>query len=356
VHPLGEGMIALSKDAILHAYDKHLKLAFETALGTSPEIVALRKRFEIGDDELKNHIRCVALSQNAERYLFTAVDEAWCVSRGGQSIWGAKLPLKEGWTRVTATSANFGTTEEVDSALGVLGLALPVTPTDVKRRYRELAMEWHPDRNVGKPEAELMMKEINAAAETLSGIDGNVFSSYSESRYERVMSKSRVDIAGLKFDLTVQMQVGEKYAADWIYATAFAAKSDGVYLAGYSGRVVLVDDRGKGIRVYDIGSVPRQIVDTGSFLYILTDTRLYVLKENALFALVDMFDAGELVVAENGFGLLEKKRLRWYRSDGTYSGSVVSKDPIRRVYYAAQELVVETRKNRAIVQGAPSWW
>ncbi len=67
VHPCGRGLIAMSRDCVAHAYDENLKVIFETSLAETPEIQALRKRFEIRDDLLKNHIRCVALSRDALR-------------------------------------------------------------------------------------------------------------------------------------------------------------------------------------------------------------------------------------------------------------------------------------------------
>jgi hypothetical protein len=175
-------------------------------------------------------------------------------------------------------------------------------------------------------------------------------------RFSQELHRGTVEAGGRSFTLTTSMQVSEKFASDWVYAAGFAGASDSVYLAGYSGRVVLVDENGNGVRVYDIGAVPRQIVDTGRYLYLLTSTRLYVLRDNALHALVDTFDGGELVMARNGFGLLEKKRLRWYGADGTYAGSVVTKDPIRRVYYANGSMVVETRQLRAAIEGVAEWW
>ena len=108
--------------------------------------------------------------------------------------------------------------------------------------------------------------------------------------------------------------------------------------------------------MYDIGSVPHRIVDTGDYLYLLTGTRLYVLHDDALHALVDTFDGGDLVVAQTAFGLLEKKRLRWFREDGRYLGTVISRDPIRRVYASDDGMVIETRRRRAILQDVPSWW
>jgi hypothetical protein len=57
-----------------------------------------------------------------------------------------------------------------------------------------------------------------------------------------------------------------------------------------------------------------------------------------------------------GFGILQKKCLRWYSADGTYLGSILAKDPIRRVYCTGERIVVETRQQRATVDGAPNWW
>ena len=132
VHPFGQGLIAMSRDCIVHAYDDELTPTLETALDQAPEIQALRRRFEIGDEQLKNHIRCVALSRMAERYLFTVVDQAWCVNMRGQGLWGAKLPIKEGWTRIASPSTNLGTSDEVDNALALMDLSMPVTPEGCK--------------------------------------------------------------------------------------------------------------------------------------------------------------------------------------------------------------------------------
>ena len=58
---------------------------------------------------------------------------------------------------------------------------------------------------------------------------------------------------------------------------------------------------------------------------------------------------------QTGFGVLETKRLRWFSEDGRYLGSIISKDPIRRVYSAGTRTVVETRLRRVVVAGVPAW-
>ena len=356
VHPLGRGLIAMSRDCVMHAYDDLLTLILETTLAEAPEVLALRRRFDISDDRLKNHIRCVALSPEARLYLFTVVDEAWCVDMGGKGLWGAKLPLKEGWTRVATPSGSFQTSDEVKGALDVMGLSLPIVPDEVKRRYRTLARQWHPDVNPGQDQFQGKMKALNLAAETLTGIEASSLPRYTGATFIQEENLTEFEAGGLKVTMTIGMVAGEIHVSDWIYAACFGAKPDSVYLAGYSGRVVQVDGQGKGMRAYDIGGVPRRIVDTGDYLYLLTDTRLYVIRDDALHALIDTFEAGDLVVAQTGFGLLERKRLRWFHEDGRYLGSVVSKDPIRRIYSSNDRMIVETRQRRAVIDGVPAFW
>lgn len=356
VHPLGNGLIAMSKDCVVHAYDEDIRPLFETQLTKAPEIKAKIKRCGIQQGELKNHIRCVAMSRGTIRYLFTIVDEAWCVDVNGQGLWGAKFPLKEGWTQVATPSNTIGTKDEVDSALSLMGLSLPITPEDIKQSYRKLAKQWHPDLNPGDAEAEDKMKKLTSAFEVLTGVDASSLPSYVGVTYAQKIAQAEIEVSGATITISTVLTGGETFAADWIYAAGFSANSDSVYLAAYSGRIVLIDENGKGVRVYDIGAVPRKIIDTGDYLYILTGTRLYVLHENEFHALVDTFVGGELIIAQTGFGLLEKKRLRWFNEDGTYLGSIIAKSPIRRVYSVDNNMIVESRQHRAVIQGIPGLW
>lgn len=50
----------------------------------------------------------------------------------------------------------------------VLGVPRDAAPDDIKRAYRKLARQYHPDANPGDPEAADRFKEINAANEVLS--------------------------------------------------------------------------------------------------------------------------------------------------------------------------------------------
>ena len=48
-----------------------------------------------------------------------------------------------------------------------LGLTLEASEQDIKKAYRKLAMQYHPDRNGGNPESEKRIKEINEAYQIL---------------------------------------------------------------------------------------------------------------------------------------------------------------------------------------------
>lgn len=50
----------------------------------------------------------------------------------------------------------------------VLGLEKSASPDDIKKAYRRLSKEWHPDKHKGDKSAESKFKEINEAYETLS--------------------------------------------------------------------------------------------------------------------------------------------------------------------------------------------
>jgi DnaJ domain len=305
LHPLGREFIAMSADCILSAYDDDLRLLWRTTLADAPQLQALRRRFAICDEWLKNHIRCVALARDRSGYLFTAVDQAWCVDAQGEVLWGLKLPLRDGWTRFVAQAA---ASVEVGRALALMELALPVTPLQVRRRYRELALRWHPDRN-DNAQAHEQMTALNSAVELLSGIDERLLSG------EGGATSSGDE--GTEFncrgaDLTMTLGFDERLDADWIYAADFAAHSNAVYLGSYRGRVVMIDPEGEARRVYNVGITPRRIIDRGEFLYILTHPALYVLRDGSLENMIDLLDGGELVMAPNGFGVLETKRLRWF--------------------------------------------
>jgi hypothetical protein len=357
----GSGMLFLSRDGILHGYTEALDSFLVDRVEDIPEYAEQAKRFGIDPHSLKNHVRCVALTQDRSRSLVTVVDEAWCYDlTTNRPVWGLRFPSKEGWTKVAAErSERVGASADVVAALQLMGLALPVSPEAITRQYKVLAMRWHPDRNPNDLASTRKFQELGAAMELLTGVDLSRLSGSEIERvvYQQILHQSTVSLRpGINMTISMTMQLGGAFAVDWIYAANFANEENSAFLAGYSGRIVEVSPDGLPLRVYDIGTVPRQVARTSSHLFILTATRLYILREDQLVALVDVLDQGKLIIGNRGFGLLQPKHFQWFTHAGQLLGEVKTRDPIRRTYFGAEGLVVETRTHRGVVSGAQNWW
>lgn len=71
----------------------------------------------------------------------------------------------------------------------VLGVSPQALQEDIKKAYRKLALEFHPDRNQGNRKAEQKIREVNAAYEVLG--DPDTRKSYDRLRLGHVDSSTR---------------------------------------------------------------------------------------------------------------------------------------------------------------------
>jgi len=69
VHPEGEGFATRSKSNVLTAYDRDLKVDFETNLSRMPEVAANRDRLGMGESEAHRALRCIALTPERDPML-----------------------------------------------------------------------------------------------------------------------------------------------------------------------------------------------------------------------------------------------------------------------------------------------
>jgi hypothetical protein len=354
----GSAILFLSRDGVLHGHDHGLDLILFARLQDLPEYQACAERLGIPEESLKNHVRCVAISTDRSRYVVTVVDEAWCLSVTGMVLWGLRFPTSERWAPVKRSLEQTGPTSQVMESLALLGLTLPVTPDDMTRAYRKRALEWHPDRNPGDPFAGRRMQELNAAMALLVGTDVSALTVPQIERvtsYEDITTRQTFTDPSSGISISMSINVGPLQAADWIYAANFG-EGGRVYLASYSGRVVEVTTEGIPVAAFDLAAVPRHVAETPRYLYLLTDTRLYVLKGDEIVALLDVFDQGRLIVTDTGLGLLEQKAFTWLSPSGQFVGRVQSRDPIRRVMRITEGLAIESRQRRVLVHGTAPWW
>jgi len=343
----------MDSEGSLHIYDGSLALVVERDLQGDRRI---KEHFRTTDTsywgEFRSQVRAVDVSADGQLHLFTLADEAWCCAADGETVWGVRMPLNEGWVRAVGRSERASPRVEVEAALQTLGLALPVTPQEINQRYHVLALRHHPDTNPGDPRAHRRMQEINEAVEILTGVDPatiHIEVGESEVTYFRRKAPDQVIEAG---PLRLEIWLPSSSAQDWVYGASFMAHGAGAFLATYSGKVVEVDGAGVPVRVYDVGTVPNEIVETDNYLYFLTPTRLYVLEQrDRLVALLDVFHQGKLLVTATGFGILDSKCFQWFTPSGDKIGEVITRDPIRALYDSDDGAVLETRQHRTVVSG-----
>ena len=347
----GFSIAIMDSSGVLHVYDVGLNVVAETNLREDPRVVDHFRTIDTNYwGEFKSQVRAVDVAPENDHYLFTLADEAWCCSNSGRVVWGVVMPLKEGWKRVIGRSERFGVGQEVEEALRLFGLALPVNPADIKRKYRALAFAHHPDRNAGDTSAAEKMKTLNKAFEVLTGVDPNTLGLEESdvTYFARTAPDHVIEAGGFRLEITITGGTPQ----DWVYAASFAAANRGVYLATYSGKVILVSRDGRPVVVYDIGTCPSEIVDVGQYTYFLTPTRLYVVEDKVkLAAFLDVFHQGRLLVSQTGFGLLTSKRLQWFTEAGVKVGELTTRDPIRAIHAADGGAVVQTRQHRVEVRG-----
>ena len=167
-------IVIMDSGGILHIYDSALNIVLESDLRNDPRVIEHFLTINTNYwGEFKSQVRAVDVAPNGERYLFTLAGEAWCCTMTGRTSWGIVMPLKEGWKRVVKRTNRFFVGSEFNEALRFFGLSLPISPIEIKQKYRSLALAYHPDRNPDIPNAEEHMKALNNAFEVLTGVDPN---------------------------------------------------------------------------------------------------------------------------------------------------------------------------------------
>ena len=346
----------MDKEAVLHIYTEQLEEMMCLNLASDPRVQQIRESDVVFHGDIRTSIRCIDVSSEGDLILFTIADSAFLVNLYGKTVWARSMPLGEGWIREFAKGDRVGTSQEVFDALVFMQLTLPVTREQIRNRYRELSMLYHPDLNRGIRDQGEKMKMLNIHHDVLTGMDSNELSkdpgkeriTYRRTKPDSV-PKFSINVDNVSYDVSFEIGLGGP-PLDWIYAAAVSNKSGGTYLGTYSGKVIKLDIFGKPEYALDVANVPREIIEVSNYLYILTDTRLYIVGEKqALVNLIDVHKQGKLAVDTEGFGLYGNKSLSWYTPTGEFKFSLCTKHPLRTFYISNGCMVVETRQHRALV-------
>ena len=89
-----------------------------------------------------------------------------------RKAFGYSYSFNEDWEffkKHKKSRVEYGSDADKSEAYNILGLDITATIEQVKKRFRELALKWHPDRNkTNKTQAEQMFVKINKAYETIT--------------------------------------------------------------------------------------------------------------------------------------------------------------------------------------------
>jgi len=321
------------------------------------------RELRIDERTPQKYMRAAAADPGGTRVVFAAIDQVWCIDRSGKQLWGVQLPPKEGWTRVVESVDSASPSAGVQHALDELGIKLPIQWDTIRKRYKELARQRHPDFNPGQPEAGERMRALNEAYEVLTGAsaEGLLADLRNESGFfQQVHSQheSEIDVLGYKIKITINTstQVSEAYARDWISAVKVSDDGTRIYVASQSGRLFEFDPTGKVGRVYAVGQCINFLEEVRGQVYVGTDTRLYILADGQLVGLEDILDLGRVIATTNGVLLWDDKALKWLSRDGRPVAEILTRDPVRRVTCSAGGWTVQTRQHQAVIHGPPNWW
>ena len=374
--PFGSALIGLSEGGVIHALDEDLQTILETPLRDAPELAAWKA---LPGERQGVFVLRTAISADADRYLFAMGNQVWCVRMDGDALWGCEFPD----VRWRHAADYFGERNERPD------LGARPRPESAASTERHLLARWGPPADWpsdGDPEelaakrarwwvtehwgvpvdfVDAYLTAADAESESAAAEPDNTSTSPLEPwrpDFVREISQREVDTPYGTCSIR-DVELSENAPPDQIHDVAFSSTCNTAYIATMEGAVWAVNEIGDAVRLYDgLGGRlaipshrPRRIVHIGDYLYLLTESQLYVLTSDDLRIVIDVLPKEELYDAPRGFGLLSRRRIRWYRRDGIYLGTILSKHPIRRLYRAGADTVIETRTERAVFSDVPVW-
>ena len=365
--PFGQALIAVSRHGVAHAYDESLRMILETPLEEAPEVRAWKSGLPEERTDPMPFAPPIAIAPDADRYLFGLDDRVWCVNRRGRGLWGLRFP-KAGWL---SADDYYGEDEEH------LDLGPPPAPDE---RHRTQG------REVWKYPDEMNLDDFFGSQKAVEPDDERPDLPTPEEpvpwmpRFIREVSR-REAVTPLGEVSLREIEVSDTKPAHFVLDVAFSSSDDTAFIATRDGLIFAVAGDGEALRVYDgirgpwlspgdeeipgwipspadvsvSSRFPHRMVHHDDYLYLMTATQLYVLHRDALRVVLDSTRHEDLYCTRRGFFLHQAKRIRAFRKDGGFLGSLLSKDPIRRLYQAGADTVIETRTRRAVISGIPVW-
>lgn len=293
----------------------------------------------------KYHLRNIDISSDGNFILFSCQDKAYLLNKNLDIIAELKTPIAEpsedGWEKRTyKDSVDYA---EINKNLSVLGMSGNPDYTEIKKRFKKLVLEFHPDRNRENPAASEKLKQIISSYEYLTGESAETFfkESGDEEFYYKSIYKSVFNVPNSNASITTQIGLISK-GKDWIYATYLDDKGSKIYLGCYSGKLYSLSKEGIVDIIINCHDTVKSIIKKHSYLFIETNYHLYILKDNEYLTHLKLWKEGILSYLDGYIILRKTNEIKLFSLDGIYISSIRFKNRINDLYQTNRGLNIST--------------
>jgi len=296
--------------------------------------------------EDKYHIRSIYISPDGDFLLFTERDKAYLMDARVKIIESWKTPLNEGWEEKESDATESVYSAEYKRNLSTLGLSGNPADEEIKKAFRNMVLRHHPDRHQGDIEATERTKEIIGAYEALTHEDAKqAFEGLEGSQYYyKMMDQAKVDIPGTDMSFTIEFGMSGGYAEDWISATWLGSNANKIYLGCYSGKLYCIFKNGHVAKLYNCHDPIKAIREEEEYLFIETDCRLFIIKDDKCLKHIDRRESGDIRWHGGGFMLIKTREVSLFLDNGVEIGKIYFKNSIHDIYWVGNDLNVLTAK------------
>ena len=361
-----EYIIILSTNCLLYIYDINISLLSSIDLKKDDR---LRKHFKENQPPWKkydkfNFIHSISLDYSINRVIFNIGHELIFYNLEGNILYIISMPTQISWENYIYSSNNKSKTSDIQNALKTLGLQLPVDFDKIKKQYKQLSFEYHPDLNPNMSDAKKRMQEINNAFSILTGIDPKCINEststlptfYYLNKDSYIIKEDRLgSLSDQGADFVKGGMLDSKgrlihnSTQDIIFYIKVNNYDDTVYISTNTTNKVYQFYQDTPCRVFDlgIGEPAFDIEFSKNYIFFSTRTRIYILDNN--LQLVNFINHSKelLHIFEDTFCLLKDRYARFYNFCGKLLAEIRTEHIITCIYPIESNIIIETRQNRA---------
>jgi len=297
--------------------------------------------------ETLNEFKSFAVSPDGEYIVVSVADRVWVLDSALSVV--RRVPLKEGWIKEEGTPTEDPRRVQIQEDLATLNLTGTVPQDELRQAFRQLILQYHPDRNPDSDEATGKTVALIEAYERLSGEDIELALAglgLSE-KYHQPGPVTKFEVPALGIEIGFQVSLGGD-GRDWIYASYLSDRAEQIYLGTYAGQVYCVSNEGRVLKTFNIGEPVMMVREARGNLWIQGFATVYVFQGERLIRHLPLPTGSRTAWGPNGFCISRDKEATLFTSLGEAAGRILFKRPISTTIWSDDSLVIETN-NRCFV-------